>query len=105
VDPFSVSIEDKVNLLLRSNAAALDVAGARFVNSSLWFLREDKLFASTDGTVTTQTIYRTEPGMAVTAVSPDGSDFQTRQSTDLSATAAGWEYVAESDLAGDAARW
>jgi TldD protein len=105
VDPFSVSIEDKVSLLLRSNAAALEVAGARFVTSSLWFLREDKLFANTDGTVTTQTIYRTEPGVTVTAVSADGSDFQTRQSTDLSATAAGWEYIAESDLAGDAARW
>jgi TldD protein len=105
VDPFAVSIEDKVDLLLRTNAAALGVAGARFVTSSLWFLREDKLFASTDGTTTTQTIYRTEPGVNVTAVSSDGSDFQSRLSTDLSAMTAGWEYIGESNLAGDAARW
>jgi TldD protein len=105
VDPFSVSIEDKVNLLLRSNAAALGVAGARFVTSSMSFLREDKFFANTEGTVTTQRIYRTEPAMTVTAISADGSDFQTRQSTDVNATAAGWEFIGESNFPGEAERW
>lgn len=48
IDPFSVAIEDKVGLLLAANAAALK-GGARFVNSSMFFLREEKTFASTDG--------------------------------------------------------
>ena len=42
--------------------------GARFVNSSMFFLREEKTFASTEGSFTVQTIYRTQPTMTVTAV-------------------------------------
>jgi TldD protein len=61
IDPFAVAIEDKVALLLSANEAALAVKGARFVNSSMFFLREEKTFASTDGSFTVQTIYRTQP--------------------------------------------
>ena len=46
-DPFDISVEDKVALLLRANAEALK-AGARFVNSSLAFVRDQKTYASTD---------------------------------------------------------
>jgi TldD protein len=105
VDPFSVALEEKVNLLFLANRAALDVSGARFVNSGVFFLREDKFFANTEGTVTNQTIYRTTPSMTVTAVAADGSDFQSRQSTDVAPRGLGWEYVLDSDLAGNASRW
>jgi TldD protein len=105
IDPFSIAIEDKVDLLLRANAAALAVQGARFVNSSLFFLREDKFFANTDGTVTDQTIYRANANLNVTAVSPDRSDFQSRSATDVAPRALGWEYIVGSDLVGNASRW
>ena len=45
---FEVPIEEKVDLLLAVNAAAL-AAGARFVNSQLSSVNEQKYFASTDG--------------------------------------------------------
>src|SRR5438132_1057953 len=67
IDPFNVAIEDKVALLLSANQAALAVKGARFVNSSMFFLREEKTFASTEGSNTFQVIYRTQPAMTVTA--------------------------------------
>jgi TldD protein len=105
VDPFSVALEEKVSLLIRANEAALAVRGARFVSSSLAFLREDKLFANTQGTVTNQTVYRTTPSVEVTAVAPDGSDFQSRSSTDVAPRGLGWEYVLDSDLPGNATRW
>jgi len=105
VDPFSISIEDKVSLLFAVNDAALGVRGVRFVSSFLSFLREDKFFANTEGTVTNQTIYRTTPSVNVTAVAADGSDFQSRASTDISPRGLGWEYVLESDLPGRAPRW
>ena len=63
VDPFDIPIEQKVELLLAANEAALGVAGARFVTSSMFFLREDKLFASTEGTFSDQTLYRASVGM------------------------------------------
>src|ERR671919_1668672 len=50
IDPFDVPIEDKVGLLLAANAAALGVSGARFVNSQMFFLREEKTLATSDGT-------------------------------------------------------
>ncbi|MGE0159878.1 MAG: TldD/PmbA family protein [Gemmatimonadales bacterium] len=105
IDPFSIALEDKVSLLFAANGAALDVRGARFVNASLSFLREDKFFANTEGTVTTQTIYRTTPNVSVTAVAADGSDFQSRGSTDVSSRGLGWEHVLDSDLVGNAPRW
>jgi TldD protein len=105
IDPFSIAIEDKVAVLFGANQAALAVRGARFVNSSVSFLREDKFFANTEGTVTNQTIYRTTPNVTVTAVATDGSDFQSRASTDLPPRGLGWEYVLDADLAGGASRW
>ena len=44
VNPFSVSLDEKTGLLLKTNAAALKVKGARFVSSYLLFVREDKFF-------------------------------------------------------------
>jgi TldD protein len=105
IDPFEVAIEDKVGLLLAANEAALGVAGARFVNSSLVFVREEKTFASTEGTYTVQTVYRTNPQLSVTAVASGGGDFQSRGSTDVAPMGLGYEYVQRSDLVGNAPRW
>jgi TldD protein len=105
IDPFDVPIEDKVGLLLAANAAALTVRGARFVNSSMFFLREEKTFASTDGTYTVQTIYRAMPRVSVTAVAPDFSDFQQRVSTDVQPKGLGYEHVLDAKLVENAPRW
>ncbi len=105
VDPFDVPIEEKVDLLLSANAAGLAVRGVRIANSNMNFLREEKFFASSLGTVSDQTIYRTSAGLNVTAVSDDNSDFQSRSSTDVPPMALGYEHVTESDLVGNAPRW
>lgn len=104
IDPFSVAIEDKVGLLLAANAAALK-GGARFVNSSMFFLREEKTFASTDGSFIVQTIYRALPSMTATAVSADMSDFQTRQSNEIAPMGRGYEHVREARLVENAPLW
>jgi TldD protein len=105
VDPFEVPIEEKVALLLAANAAALKVKGTRFAQSSMFFLREEKTFASSDGTVTVQTIYRAQPSMTVTAVSADRTDFQTRESTDVPPRGLGYEHVTDARLVENAPRW
>ncbi|MEO7455824.1 MAG: TldD/PmbA family protein [Gemmatimonadaceae bacterium] len=104
IDPFSVSIEEKVALLMSANAAALK-GGARFVNSSMFFLREEKSFASTDGSYIVQTIYRTQPSVGVTAVSSDMTDFQTRQSNEIAPKGMGYEHVRDAKLVENAPRW
>jgi TldD protein len=104
IDPFSVAIEDKVGMLLAANAAAIK-AGVRFVNSSMFFLREEKSFASTDGSFIVQTIHRTLPSMTMTAVASDGSDFQTRQSNEIAPMGRGYEHVRDAHLVENAGRW
>jgi TldD protein len=105
IDPFEVPIEDKVGLLLAANAAALGVSGARFVNSQMFFLREEKTLATSDGTYVVQTIFRAQPTLTVTAVAPDNSDFQTRQSNDIQPMGKGYEHVLDAKLVENAPRW
>jgi TldD protein len=103
IDPFTVAIEDKVGLLLGANQAALAVNGARFVNSGMFFLREEKTFASTDGSFTVQTICRTQPFMTVTAVG--NGDFATRESVEIAPRGLGYEHVRDARLVENASHW
>ena len=105
IDPFDVPIGDKVGLLLESNAAALKVPGAKFVTSNMFFLREEKTLATSDGTFVVQTIYRAQPSMNVTAVSANNADFQTRQSNDVAPMGLGYEYVNSVNFVEKASRW
>ena len=101
-DPVEVPIEDKVQLLLAANAAALKVPRVRFATSGVQSLREVKTLATTDGTLVTQTLYRVNPSFSATAV--DAGDFQS-YNEELAARSAGWEYVLSLDLPGNAERW
>jgi len=105
IDPFTIPIEDKAALLLRANAEALKVAGARFVNSNMFFLKDERTFASTEGTFTVQRLVRSLPRMNVTAVASDMSDFQSRNSTEIAPMARGWEHVLDADLVAKAPMW
>ncbi|WP_312711849.1 DNA gyrase modulator, partial [Stenotrophomonas sp.] len=53
----AVPIQDKVEMLLAVNAAALD-AGADFINSTLFLVNEQKYFASSDGSFIDQDVHR-----------------------------------------------
>jgi TldD protein len=103
VDPFTVPVEEKVALLLAANEAAMKNPQARFVNSSMFFLKEEKSYAISEGALVTQTIFRTQPGMTVTAVA--SGDFQSRQSNDIAPMGRGYEHVTEARLIENAPRW
>lgn len=92
VDPWEIPIEQKVEHLLALNEAALAADRVEFVDSSLHFVKVEKTSATTDGTIAAQTIIRTNPGMSITAISEDRSDFQTRTSV-LDPAGRGWEYI------------
>ena len=92
VDPFSVSLESKAELLFRINDEALKVKGVRFVTSNVTSLKESRLLATTDGSVIQQTFIRVSPNVNVTAVAADNSDSQTRGAA-VGPAGMGWEYV------------
>jgi len=86
-----VPVQEKVDLLLAVNAAAL-AGGARFVNSAISIVNEQKYFASTDGTYADQDVHRIWPTFTVTATDPASGRFQTRDA--LSAPVGlGYEYL------------
>ncbi|MCH7749666.1 MAG: TldD/PmbA family protein [Acidobacteria bacterium] len=104
VDPFTVSVEEKADLLFRANRAAMAVAGVQFVSSNIGSVKESRLVATSEGSVIQQTFVRTNPSMNITAVSSDRSDFQSRGSV-AEPAGRGWEYVVGLDFPGNAPRW
>jgi len=104
-DPFDVPLEAKVDLLLKANAEAMKVDKVRFVNSVLFFVKQERQFASTEGSVIDQTFIRSWPLFTATAVAPDFSDFQNRQGSEAAPMGRGWEYVLQCDLPTNAKRW
>ena len=107
VDPFAITLEDKLELLFAVEAA-LRTGDERLVRTAAtcraW--RERKAFASTAGAACTQETVAC--GAGIVAYATDGSDLQVRSyptahGGGLSA-AAGWEHVLALDLAGHAPR-
>jgi TldD protein len=101
-DPFLIPLEQKSDLLLSINKAALAVKGAKYCSSYLHFVNEWKLYASSEGSVIEQDITRCWPGFEVTAVS-DSGDFESREH-DAAPRQGGWEYVEGLKLVADAPR-
>ncbi|MEP2772177.1 MAG: TldD/PmbA family protein [Fulvivirga sp.] len=86
-----VPVSEKVDLLLKANAAAMD-NGANFVNSALFMVNEQKYFASTDGSYIDQDVHRIWPTFGVTAIDRSKGKFKSRQA--LSAPMGmGYEYM------------
>lgn len=86
-----VSLQEKVDLLMRVNGAAL-TAGASFVNSSLFLINEQKYFASTDGSYIDQDVHRIWAPFTVTAIDKASGKFRSREG--LSAPMGlGYEYL------------
>ena len=104
IDPWTVSVEDKANMLLQANAAAMRATNVSFVNSALFFVKEEKNYANSDDTVIAQTIIRSWPTLTAVAVAPDRSDFQNRDSA-MAPMQRGWEYVLGTDMVHKAEQW
>ena len=105
IDPFTVSTEDKLALLLAADAemAAVPQVSARMGN--LVCIREERTFANTEGALVNQTIG--EVGGGVQATARGNGEIQRRsypQSHGRQQGCAGWEYIIAMDLPGNARR-
>ena len=104
IDPWTIPIEQKADLLLKANAEAMKVAGVKYVASQMFFVKEEKNYANTDGTITAQTIVRSWAPMSITAISADFTDFQSRSNT-VQPAGRGYEHIVEADIVGNARKW
>jgi TldD protein len=103
IDPFTVSLEDKLALLLASTEAAKAVKGLTLAKASTDAWRTTKRFVSSDGADIRQTIVQVASGVECTAVGDD--DVQTRSFPNSFrgyCGSGGWEDIAALDLAGRA---
>jgi TldD protein len=92
IDPFAVTVEDNVSMLLSLNEIALAQESVEFVTNSITCYRTDKLLATSEGTIAAQRFMRVAPSMTITAVSSDRSRFQSRAAV-VSPSGFGYEYV------------
>ncbi len=97
IDPFAIPITDKADLLLQINDELLSYGerGIKKAQSYLRFTKEDKTFASTEGSVIQQTIYRTYPGFGCTAIANGDAQSRSYERPPLNK---GYEHVNAKDL-------
>ncbi len=104
-DPFDVSLEDKMDVLLRTDLAMGEVTGLTVREATLEFVKEERHFASSEGAAITQTIIESGGGLDVTATSD--TEVQTRSfpnSFGRHQLCAGWEAIEAMDLPGNGRR-
>lgn len=97
IDPFSIPIAEKADLLLTINDRLLAYSdkGIKKAASFLRFTREDKIFASTEGSSIEQTIYRSYPGFGCTAIANGDAQERNYERPPLNL---GYEHVNAPDL-------
>jgi len=105
IDPFAVSLEDKIELLLEADAAMRAVAGIALATGEVAFLTESKTFASTEGSYIEQRWTESSAGICAYAI--DGGDVLPRSypnSHGGGCYQGGWETIAALDLAAHGTR-
>lgn len=104
-DPFAVSLDDKLRILLEADSEMAAVPGLAIREGSMDWARERKTFASSEGARTEQEI--TEAGGGVEATAVDQSEVQLRsypQGSGGQLVTGGFEAVRDLDLPGNARR-
>ncbi|GAB3805794.1 TldD/PmbA family protein [Spirosoma humi] len=88
---FEIPVQEKIDLLMKVNSEAMK-NGAAFVTSNLFFVNEQKYFASTDGSYIDQDVHRIWPTFTVSAVDRTVGKFKTRDALS-SPMGMGYEYL------------
>jgi TldD protein len=104
LDPFAVSVEDKLGLLLQAEAEMARVPGARLRHGSLSCVREHKQFANSEGAEVEQTLTEAGGGISVLAIDEDEVQRRSFPTAGRQQGAGGWELVLALDLPGQAER-
>ena len=102
IDPFSVPIAQKLDLLRAVSAEALAVKGVFSVNAFILQRSEDRFFASSDGSVIQQLIFQVGPEFTAQAVEA-GRKVKSRTYRP-NAVCAGYEAVERAKLVDNARR-
>ena len=104
-DPFAVSLEDKIDMLVGVSNVMLSVPKITAAEAGSYAQRELKTFASSEGAFIEQELYET--GCAIEATAVDEDEVQARSypnSVGRHQGTEGWEFVERWDLPANAGR-
>lgn len=105
IDPFSISLTDKLDLLLAADEEMAKVEGPRVRSADMRFWRTKKWFANSEGAFTEQTIVESGGGLAATAVAQGEVQIRSYPNSFRGQfSTGGWEVVQNLDLPGNALR-
>ena len=107
IDPFTVPLNQKVQLLLDADAAMQSVRGVAITTGNMEYSREHKLFLSSEGSEVEQELFDTGAAIEASAVDPQSSEIQTRSypnSFGRQASTAGYEFIEAMNLVQHGAR-
>jgi TldD protein len=105
IDPFTVSKAEKIELLLKAEELMRRSANLCKTTASMDFQKEEKIYADTEGSYITQTLY--ESGAGIEALASGNEDVQGRSYPNSfrgNHATAGYEYVKSLNLPQNAER-
>lgn len=105
IDPFKVSKAEKIELLLKAEENMRKGANLSRTVASMDFQKEEKIYADTEGSYITQTLY--ESGAGIEALAANNDDVQGRSYPNSfrgNHATAGYEYVQSLNLVENAER-
>ncbi|MFI1091539.1 TldD/PmbA family protein [Streptomyces sp. NPDC020917] len=92
INPFEVPDADKTALLAEWSGRLLAAEGVSHADASLLTVQENKFYADTAGTTTTQQRVRLHPTLTAVAVDPSSGEFDSMR-TLAPPVGRGWEYL------------
>ncbi|MCC5034355.1 TldD/PmbA family protein [Streptomyces sp. WAC 00631] len=91
-DPFTVPDAEKTGLLAEWSSRLLAAPSVSHADTSLLTVHENKFYADTAGTTTTQQRVRLHPELTAVAVDPESGEFESMR-TIAPPAGRGWEYL------------
>ena len=105
IDPFEVTLEDKLALLAQVDAALRDETGVAVARAHVSAQAEDRTFASSEGSLCEQRLVECGGGFEAVAVGNTGTQVRSYPGSHSGHVAqAGWEHVLALDLPAHAPR-
>lgn len=106
-DPFMVSMSEKINTLMKADAEMRRIKGIKVARGEMAFVRENKIFASTEGSLIDQEIVESGCGISAMATDLESGEVQIRSfpnSVGRHQQTRGYEFIQEQKLAENAGR-
>ena len=107
IDPFMVPMNEKISLLLKADQEMRRAKGVKVARAEMAFVREHKVFESTEESETDQEIIESGCGIYAVATDPQTGEVQIRSYPNAGGRhqqTKGYEFIQEQKLADHAAR-